>query len=355
MLVEEDSYPKSPKSQQEDLLDKGFKILLFVLILTFLFILLVSYPAGYPNPPKWQEAIKLWGRNSSLLMFVCAAALTSGGLVGFLFGIPRILQKGDGNSDGNGNGFLQNTNLEQISDWLTKILVGVSLVEIKPLLASLDRLVAGCASGLLMLYATAYATSYALIVLFSMCGFLFGYLWTRVRLLQVFVDLNRSLTPIEKRLEDLSNNLKAQDERYLNRRRQTLTSAESDIPDELLAKLAPITNAEDPQKGRFGGKDVVDGRKMYANITEIVSGLTYEVKLTVESTDENKPLVDPVFFFLHDTMAQPIVKATVEENVATHTVRVYEAFTVGAICDNGNTLLELDLNAIPDAPPGFKY
>ena len=63
-----------------------------------------------------------------------------GGLLGFLFGIPRALQgdhpDGPRAADGSGRdglpaaSYRANTNLEQISDWLTKILVGVGLVQI---------------------------------------------------------------------------------------------------------------------------------------------------------------------------------------------------------------------------------
>src|SRR5690606_13665994 len=56
------------------------------------------------------------------------AAFASGGITGFIFGIPRTMQKStatDGHTEVH-----DNTNLEQISDWLTKILVGVGLTQI---------------------------------------------------------------------------------------------------------------------------------------------------------------------------------------------------------------------------------
>ena len=58
------------------------------------------------------------------LGMLSAAALIAGGFFGFLFGIPRYLAT---------PGPMQvqpNTNLEQISDWLTKVLVGVGLTQI---------------------------------------------------------------------------------------------------------------------------------------------------------------------------------------------------------------------------------
>ena len=62
---------------------------------------------------------------------VSAASYLSGALIGFLFGIPRALSSDAGmlprEQD---NRLIANTNLEQVSDWLTKIIVGVTLVQL---------------------------------------------------------------------------------------------------------------------------------------------------------------------------------------------------------------------------------
>ena len=53
--------------------------------------------------------------------------------MGFLFGVPWATQQITREREGTIRGqhsYLPNTNLEQISDWLTKIIVGVGLVEI---------------------------------------------------------------------------------------------------------------------------------------------------------------------------------------------------------------------------------
>ncbi|GIE86286.1 hypothetical protein [Actinoplanes regularis] len=63
-------------------------------------------------------------------LIVAAAAMLVGGLVGFIFGVPKVFS-----SDGSGHRPLPprevvaNTNLEQVSDWLTKILVGIGLTQ----------------------------------------------------------------------------------------------------------------------------------------------------------------------------------------------------------------------------------
>ncbi len=80
---------------------------------------------------KWGQFISIVG----VAIMIACASLLSGGLVGFLFGIPRTLQ-GDqaepATPDTQAEDTSQekrphtpyqtNTNLEQISDWLTKIL-----------------------------------------------------------------------------------------------------------------------------------------------------------------------------------------------------------------------------------------
>jgi hypothetical protein len=60
-----------------------------------------------------------------------AACFLSGALIGFLFHIPRALSSDSGiRSREQDNRLITNTNLEQVSDWLTKIIVGVTLVQL---------------------------------------------------------------------------------------------------------------------------------------------------------------------------------------------------------------------------------
>src|SRR5262245_38208292 len=81
---------------------------------------------------------------ASLGLLLAGGGLLIGGLFGFLFGIPRSLQRPSVKGDGSGGAsdkpegpqspaYRPNTNLEEISDWLTKILVGVGLTQISRL------------------------------------------------------------------------------------------------------------------------------------------------------------------------------------------------------------------------------
>src|SRR5216684_1230684 len=99
---------------------QGFAIVVGVIIVTF-------YAAHGTAPWK----------SSAIGLLIAGAALAAGVLIGFLFGIPRTQQKEGQKSDptigsqpGVADGYGVNTNLEQISDWLTKIIVGVGLVQL---------------------------------------------------------------------------------------------------------------------------------------------------------------------------------------------------------------------------------
>lgn len=126
------------------------------------------------------------------ISLIWAVGIFGGGfLIGFLFGIPRSVQsptepgpkattdspKATSNNVVRGT-LTANTNLEQISDWLTKILVGVSLVEAKSISAhvlALARLMARGDCGL-----GSPSLALAILLAFTTIGFMLGYLATRM-------------------------------------------------------------------------------------------------------------------------------------------------------------------------------
>lgn len=119
-------------------------------------------------------------------LLISAAAASPGILLGFLFGIPRSLQEGNAKpgdtQNGEASSLRVNTNLEQISDWLTKILVGVGLTQIGqfgPRIWKVAEAIAPALGG---------STSIALAVLinFVIWGFFVGYLLTRLFLASAF-------------------------------------------------------------------------------------------------------------------------------------------------------------------------
>lgn len=145
----------------------------------------------------------------SVGLMAASAALLAGGLLGFLFGVPhtregesRQAEGGKGHQQGteqqgesktrgpSASGYRPSTSLEQISDWLTKILVGVGLVEIRTIRETLTGMAAYIAKGLGD-GDSAKALAFTVLIYFSVCGFVFGFLWARLYLEQWYrlVDL----------------------------------------------------------------------------------------------------------------------------------------------------------------------
>lgn len=115
---------------------------------------------------------------ASVAAVLSGAALLAGGLTGFLFGIPRRVQETEGaGSDGRLYG--ANTNLEQISDWLTKILVGVGLTQLGEIGTALNAIGEWGGKGLGG-FPSAPAFAVGLVMYFAITGFLIAYLWTRL-------------------------------------------------------------------------------------------------------------------------------------------------------------------------------
>jgi hypothetical protein len=146
-------------------------------------------------------ATSLWiePRHAMVALLWAMACFVGGGALGFIFGIPKVLQQGGSAQPDGGAGpgatasgvnYRQevNTNLTEISDWLTKMIVGVSLVNLKempPLVLKVARVFAAGMSpsdpGRDFL-----PYSVGVIMFFTVLGLLFGYLSTRLYLAPAF-------------------------------------------------------------------------------------------------------------------------------------------------------------------------
>jgi hypothetical protein len=136
------------------------------------------------------------GEACALPLMAGMACMGSGAVVGFLFGIPKTLQGNQNKNGGQTPGKQQqagpgdaendsrvedNTNLEQISDWLTKILIGASLVQFRQLITFFQHVAQRLADDM---PSGARSESFAvfLMVYFLVVGFVAGYLFTRLYL-----------------------------------------------------------------------------------------------------------------------------------------------------------------------------
>jgi hypothetical protein len=143
---------------------------------------------------------------------LAGAALLLGFLAGFIFCIPRAAKRPDAAASStpgtasappkNRSSFDDNSNLVDISDWLTKILVGAGLVELTKIPHALWALCAALAAGLrscgsAACVAESQTFSLAILLFFFPAGFLIGYLWTRLyyqKALSELVDQNAALS-----------------------------------------------------------------------------------------------------------------------------------------------------------------
>ncbi|HEX4231983.1 MAG TPA: hypothetical protein VHZ07_25170 [Bryobacteraceae bacterium] len=137
-------------------------------------------------------------RQGYTAFFWAMACFAGGSLIGFLFGIPRVLQTGspsepptgtsepgalsDGKANRTGYQLVVNTHLDDVSDWLTKIAVGVGLVELEKMPALLHRLGTVIAGGMVTPGDPSSLVPFimALILYFTTAGFMSGYLTTRM-------------------------------------------------------------------------------------------------------------------------------------------------------------------------------
>lgn len=142
------------------------------------------------------------------------AAVAVGAVVGFLFGIPKSGRRAvaPGAAPAAPTGIRANTNLEEVSDWLTKILVGVTLIQYNQFLAAFRDAAGTFARALGERRALAgvpppapggdqadLGFASAVLVVFAVGGALFGYLLT------LFSSplLGRAMTATERLTEEL--------------------------------------------------------------------------------------------------------------------------------------------------------
>lgn len=166
----------------------------------------------------------------SLGFLVAGAAALVGALLGFLFGLPRgaaeaaqaaqatpppdagaanAAQAGAGAAGAvtaaaaavsTGHGFVNN-NLLEISDWLTKIIVGAGLVGLKDLVAWLGTLGAAIGGGVGLTGGAGPVFGGAVVTFFFAWGFLFVYIQTRTIISFIFASMERSLLDLSSTIE----------------------------------------------------------------------------------------------------------------------------------------------------------
>jgi hypothetical protein len=148
------------------------------------------------------------------------AAAMVGSITGFLFGLPRSARTdvvtreanppaGDSQRvamESRSSGYRANTNLEDISDWLTKILVGVGLTQLSAIPSGFQSLVDAVKVAMGVGNDSAPIAG-SVLVAYLLIGFLSTYLWARTRLGLALrladLDPTEQLKKVEASVNDL--------------------------------------------------------------------------------------------------------------------------------------------------------
>jgi hypothetical protein len=133
-------------------------------------------------------------------LLIALAASVAGALTGFVFGIPKTTATAS-SSTAQGtvratSEYQGNSNLEQISDWLAKILVGASLVQLGTIRDEFNAFGSRLdESGILG--SGGWIVGPALVIAYSVSGFLIAYLWARIYMASELRDTDAAAITIE--------------------------------------------------------------------------------------------------------------------------------------------------------------
>ncbi|CUW40526.1 conserved membrane protein of unknown function(containing TPR-like domain,247-408) [Magnetospirillum sp. XM-1] len=153
-------------------------------------ILIAAISAGF-NTDSLGSGLRVLG----LGMVFAGASAISGWIIGLLFGIPKSVNRDSDGGGTNGNKAISkaNTNLEDISDWLTKTIVGVTLTGLFTLPSYIWQ-AAGKINALGFKWeAGGQLLAVSIFFYFTGGGFWTGYVGTRTLLSHMFGKFDRSL------------------------------------------------------------------------------------------------------------------------------------------------------------------
>lgn len=278
----------------------------------------------------------------SMLCLIAFACFAVGGLMGFLFGIPISVAN---NLKANNSGYADNDNLVQISDWLTKIIVGVSLTQLINIPPALESLGSTLGPSFYSDEKLGKVASVAVVIYFSITGFTISYLWTRLYFKKLLVKTDNDIMNMLPSY--LSVGIQPSDYKQKQYTTPVYTTKKS-----VGHKEAP---ANDPQKYQWGEKAESNGRKLSAVVSPVSWNPDYfNVELKLVSTDPANALKGKVIFHLHPSFRNSDPTVEVVNGIASINVLAWGAFTVGAEADDGETQLELDLAQLNSAPALFR-
>jgi hypothetical protein len=200
----------------------------------------------------------------------------------------------------------------------------------------------------------------ALIVAFSIGGFLVGYLWTRVIFYIELWGVERATDGDTRAataravatglVQKDPGEMEASDAPTMAAKAEAIAAAAGAVSP---GGPSPVVDPADPLKGLFGGKDLAGGYLLTATVRRSSVPNFFSVKLLVAKTGTGETAKEAEFF-LHPTFPRNRVRKKMNKyDNATLPVLAWGAFTVGVELDTG-VKLELDLAEVEGAPKVFK-
>jgi hypothetical protein len=298
---------------------------------------LIKYiPSGFPDGGKglWADhaswlapllgvpvyALKAFG----VTMLIGLAAAMVGGLLGFLFGVPRLtgetmaqstspatlgpgsavsavqassipapaadtavppgqLSSGGAATVRGRRVWQSSTNLTEISDWLTKIIVGVGLVEAKSIYDGLFQLSGSLGTMLFEGAAGSLLVIPAVIIIGALLGFLYAYLFTQLVVAELVVrtdvELSNAGVPSQDQGTVLSPDIQHRKETFSNYIQTLVDENGKDKLDQIAQELGVPTDPDiRTERGNIlaavGARvDVADAGRAANAMTELSNSL----------------------------------------------------------------------------------
>lgn len=309
-----------------------------------------------------------------------------GALLGLLFGLPTVRRveivtrdgadaKPTATASSLADGYSESTNLEQVADWLTKIIVGLTLTQYPYWQARFELLASNVSAAMFGILPdpAVVVPGGALIVAYSALGFLSSYLLMRRYFISEMVQGRKeAYLKAEREREELqvaAGDRRVQEVSVTAGTVAAITEASQSVATKAAAIASPDAKKEaqavatetnkgadfpdDPWRGQFGGTPTVNGVTLSATISPLESSATnFRVIIQIDAPASFSG--QSAILYLHPTFGpDPRRIAFGPGGKAMLEVFAYGAFTVGAILENGDKL-ELNLATAVDAPEAFR-
>ena len=176
------SYETEPGVAGGHLVSRILEVLLQLITPRFVQVFLIISIVGFLSPLLFGLFGLLWVGEFAVVYFWALSSFGVGSLGGFIIGFPRTV--GDARQPDGVPRQLPSKSLEEISDWLTKIIIGLSLVQFREFTVYFRECAREFAAGFKGGESLSANVTLAqgLIVYFTITGFFFAFLLTRLPL-----------------------------------------------------------------------------------------------------------------------------------------------------------------------------